>query len=177
MNEYKTVATTQGYHFYWSGPFSQWQACQISLWGVQFNTAEQAMMYGKAQVFDDAVTGAEILAASDPGKQKALGRKVAGFTEEKWDEVKCDLVREINFAKFDQNKGLRRKLFQTAPKLLVEASPIDTIWAIGLDAETASITPEEDWPGQNLLGRILTDVREALTARYPEEAKACRAGV
>ncbi|MEO0749063.1 MAG: NADAR family protein [Pseudomonadota bacterium] len=170
------MADTQGYHFYWSGPFSQWQTCQISLWDVQFNTAEQAMMFGKARVFDDGETGAKILAATDPGKQKALGRQVRGFSEERWDEVKCDLVREINLAKFDQNKGLRRKLFQTAPKLLVEASPIDTIWAIGLDAETAAITPEKDWPGQNLLGRILTDVRDAMSKSYPVEAKACSVG-
>ena len=170
------MTATQGYHFYWSGPFSQWQPCQISLWGVAFNCAEQAMMYGKALLFEDSDAAQAILAAQEPGKQKALGRTVRGFVERTWVERRQELLKDINLAKFDQNKGLRRKLFQTALKLLVEASPLDTIWGIGLDADTAAETPTEDWPGQNLLGRILTQVREDLSTRYPAEASACMVG-
>lgn len=167
------MSETQGYHFYWNGPFSQWQISQFTLWGIDFNTAEQAMMVGKARLFGDESTAAEIMAAEDPGKQKALGRKVHGFDEDVWDANKVGLVKQINFAKFDQNKGLRRKLFQTIPMLMVEASPMDTIWGIGLDEANARQTPTENWPGQNLLGRIVTEVRNELAVKFPEEAKAC----
>ncbi len=170
------MTVTSGHHFYWSGPFSQWQPYRFTLWGIDFNTAEQAMMVGKARLFKDEATATEIMATTDPGKQKALGRKVQGFDESVWDSNKVALVREINLAKFAQNKGLRRKLFQTAPKLLVEASPLDVIWGIGLDAQTAAATPENEWPGRNLLGRVLTEVREELTKIHPEEAKACFSG-
>ncbi|MDM8168655.1 NADAR family protein [Roseovarius sp.] len=170
------MTTPQGYHFFWSGPFSQWQPCRMSLWEVEFNCAEQAMMYGKALMFEDRDTASQILAAQDPGKQKALGRTVRGFDEGTWANGRYALVREVNLAKFDQNKGLRRKLFQTAPKPLAEASPMDTIWGIGLDADTAAQTPVADWPGQNLLGRILTEIRDELSTRHPAEAAACMAG-
>lgn len=133
------------------------------------------MMWKKAMLFDDTEIAAAIQAAQEPGKQKALGRKVRGFDEATWDAHKRQIVTEVSHAKYLQNKGLRRKLFQTAPKKLVEASPFDVIWGIGLDAADAQNTTEEYWPGQNLLGQILTQVREELARDFPEEARACAA--
>ena len=165
--------TDATHNFFWSGPFSQWFACEFSLDGHDYKTAEQAMMHGKALLFGDDDTAQKIMSASDPGKQKALGREVRGFDQDRWDREKADLVTRINLAKFDQNKGLRRKLFQTGKLPLVEASLLDLIWGIGLDAEAASQTSPDAWPGQNLLGRILTEVRETLSQLYPQEAAAC----
>ena len=164
------------YHFFWSGPFSQWHQSRFELDGVSFMTAEQAMMYRKATMFGDSETAALILTEEEPGRQKALGRRVRGFSDAQWDAAKYDVVRQVNFAKFRQNKGLRRKLFQTDPLPMVEASPVDTVWGIGLDAAQAAKTPAEFWPGQNLLGRILTEVRAELGHEYPDELRACAAG-
>jgi ribA/ribD-fused uncharacterized protein len=155
--------------FYWNGPFSQWQYSEFEMRDVKFTSAEQAMMYFKAALFEDMHTAQLILEASEPGKQKALGRKVAGFRQSKWDEHKEDIVTRVNIVKFQQNKGLRRKLFQTGEKILVEASPMDTIWGIGLDAETAALTHPDDWPGQNLLGIIMMRVRNMLHLEFPDE--------
>lgn len=127
-------------------------------------------MYRKAQVFGDLEIAAKILETPDPGRQKALGRQVRGFDARIWDAQKTEIVRQINLAKFSQNKGLRRKLFQTGDTVLVEASPMDTIWGIGLDAKRAANMPAAEWPGQNRLGQILTEVRETLKARFPDEA-------
>ncbi len=44
--------------------------------------------------------------------------------------------------------------------ILAEASPMDKIWGIGLDAKTAEIMPPDEWPGKNLLGKILMELRE-----------------
>ena len=160
----------ENYEFFWSGPFSQWKRARFQIDGVEFNTAEQAMMYAKAMLFGDTDIAGQILVTSDARKQKALGRKVRGFDAAMWDANKEDIVREANRAKFGQNEGLRRKLFQTGHKTLVEAAPNDAIWGIGIDEATARVTPPDQWPGQNLLGRILTEVREELRAQYPEEA-------
>ncbi len=161
------------HHFFWSGPFSQWSACVFELRGYRYGTAEQAMMHGKALIFGDDETAQAIMQTDEPGRQKALGRQVRGFDQAIWDQRKYALVSEISLAKFGQNKGLRRKLFQTGKLPLVEASPLDLIWGIGLDAEAASQTSPDAWPGQNLLGRILTEVRETLSQLYPQEAAAC----
>jgi ribA/ribD-fused uncharacterized protein len=157
------------YFFFWSGPFSQWQRCEFELDDITFNTAEQAMMYFKALLFNDLEIAGKISKAIDPGKQKALGRQVRNFSERKWDEHKIDIVHRVNLAKFGQNKGLRRKLFQTGEKTLVETSPHDLIWGIGLDESRALETPVNQWPGQNLLGQVLTDVRDQLREVFPEE--------
>lgn len=162
-------STNGKYHFYWSGPFSQWQRSEFELDGCQFVTAEQAMMYFKAVLFKDAETAELILEAADPGRQKALGRRVRNFSESVWDANKCEIAYRINLEKFRQNKGLRRKLFQTGERKLVEASPVDTIWGIGLEASVADVTPEALWPGQNLLGETLTKVRDDLRALFPAE--------
>ncbi len=164
------VQNSVGYHFYWNGPFSQWQHAEFDLDNVQFVTAEQAMMHQKALLFGDVEIAEAILLSADPGKQKALGRRVKNFDEGVWDAQKYEIVRRINYAKFSQNKGLRRKLFQTGEKKLVEASPLDTIWGIGLDINTAEITDPALWPGQNLLGQILTQVRDQLAIECPDEA-------
>ncbi|WP_317055416.1 NADAR family protein [Roseovarius rhodophyticola] len=156
--------------FYWSGPFSQWQRSLFELDGKTFKTAEQAMMYLKAVLFGDLDIAQKILQADDPGTQKALGRQVRGFDEGVWEANRVEIVHRVNLAKFDQNKGLRRKLFQTLGKDLVEASPVDIIWGIGLAAEVARVTPRDLWPGQNLLGKVLTEVRDILETRYPDEA-------
>ncbi|HQY44723.1 MAG TPA: NADAR family protein [Paracoccaceae bacterium] len=158
------------WHFFWSGPFSQWQTCTIVLDGKSFNCAEQAMMHAKAELFADQDAAAAILAATEPGRQKALGRTVRGFDEAIWDAHKVAIVQRISLEKFRQNKGLRRKLFQTGGAVLVEASPLDQVWGIGLDADKAKTTPPGEWPGRNLLGTILTEVKAALAAEFPDEA-------
>lgn len=161
------------YEFYWKGPFSQWHHSEFELDGVHFATAEQAMMYFKAILFKDSETAREILGSTDPGKQKALGRQVRSFREDVWDANKIGIVRRISLTKFGQNKGLRRKLFQTMGKTLVEASPMDTVWGIGLNATDAATMEPSDWPGQNLLGEILTDTRAELAKAHKDEARAC----
>lgn len=161
------------HHRFWSGPFSQWFACEFTLDGVTYGTAEQAMMHGKALIFGDQDTAARNMASTDPGRQKALGRQVAGFEQTQWDTHKTAQVTRINLAKFGQNKGLRRKPFQTGNVPLAEASPLDIIWGIGLDAAAAASTPSDEWPGQSLPGRILTGVRETLAQEHPTEPAAC----
>jgi len=160
------------YHFFWSGPFSQWHPSLIKLDGVIFDFAEQAMMHQKALLFEDTQAAERILSAPEPSEQKAIGQQVRAFDQATWDARKINIVLRISRAKYQQNDGLRRKLFQTGRALLAEASPHDLIWGIGMDAKTAAVTDPDYWPGQNLLGRILTQVRDEMAAMYPDQAMA-----
>lgn len=166
----KNPVVTQFFYFFWSGPFSQWHNCRFQARSHVYNCAEQYMMHSKALLFGDDFTAEKILASHDPSEQKALGKQVKKFSEATWQKNRKRIVLEGNLAKFSQNKGLRRKLFQTGDALLVEASPIDVIWGIGLSETEAKKTSPSQWQGLNLLGKTLTEVRGKLNAAFPDEA-------
>lgn len=157
------------YHFFWSGPLSQWHPSNFIIGERDYYCAEQYMMHQKAILFGDHQSARKILSAINPAKQKAIGKQVCGFNESKWRSRREDIVYDGNLAKFSQNKGLRRKLFQTGNAILVEASPRDTIWGIGLSENAAKNKPPAEWPGMNLLGKVLAKVRESLRSEFPDE--------
>ena len=132
--------------------------------GVRYATAEHWMMAGKARLFDDADALAKVLANDDPGAAKAAGRAVRGFDEARWLAHRFDLVVAGNHAKFAQHPVLERFLLSTGDQVLVEASPVDAIWGIGLAAGDPRAHDPAQWPGLNLLGFALMAVRERLGA-------------
>jgi ribA/ribD-fused uncharacterized protein len=103
-----------------------------------------------------------IMQTSNPRRQQELGRAVTGFDEATWNAVARDIVYQGNYGKFTQNVDLHKRLLDTHPTLLVEASPIDRIWGIGLSESDALLIPPEEWPGTNWLGQVLTLLREDL---------------
>jgi ribA/ribD-fused uncharacterized protein len=139
--------------------FSQWFEAPFEKDGRSYPTAEHFMMAGKAELFGDSVMRDAILAADSPGKAKALGRKVQGFDEAKWLERRWDIVVEANMLKFGQNQDLREFLLATNDKVLVEASPFDKIWGIGMAVSHADALDPSKWKGLNLLGFALMEVR------------------
>ena len=158
--------------FFWNGPFSQWTASPFELDGQSYLCAEQYMMQQKAELFGDWEVAAQIAEVRDPGLQKALGRRVRGFDAVIWDREKVGVVERGSMAKYQQNRGFRRKLFQTIGATLVEASPLDVIWGIGLAANDPAARDRRQWRGENLLGQILTGVRDRLAREMPDEANA-----
>ena len=143
-------------------PFSQWYCCQFVVDALTFNCAEQFMMHGKAVLFGDADVAAEIMAADHPRTHKALGRKVKNFDGAVWERERMRIVKDGNRAKFTQNDELLAKLLATNGTTLVEASPYDKIWGIGLGEEDPRAQDPKQWKGQNLLGKILTELRDSL---------------
>ncbi|MEO0340141.1 MAG: NADAR family protein, partial [Bacteroidota bacterium] len=87
---------------------------------------------------------------------------VRGFKPEVWDENKVEIVVEGNFHKFSQAPELKEFLLNTKDRILVEASPYDKIWGIGLNAQAEGIENPDTWKGQNLLGFALMEVRDQL---------------
>ena len=145
-----------------ASPFSQWYRCTFTVGENTFNCAEQYMMHGKALLFGDAETALEILAADHPRDHKALGRKVKPFDDATWKREREAIVRAGNHAKFTQNPALLELLLATNGTTLVEASPYDKIWGIGLAATDPRAQDPNQWKGQNLLGKILTELRDSI---------------
>jgi ribA/ribD-fused uncharacterized protein len=120
------------------------------------------MMAEKARLFGDEAARAQILKASSPNAAKQLGRQVKHFDEQVWAESRFQLVVAGNLAKFSQNHELGNYLLGTGDKVLVEASPVDRIWGIGLAAGDAQAKNPEQWRGLNLLGFALMETRQRL---------------
>lgn len=145
-----------------TSPFSQWYRSTFVVDHTRFGCAEQFMMHGKAMLFGDHGVAAEILAAEHPRDHKALGRKVSGFDAGVWDRECQRIVYAGNRAKFTQDQALLDTLLATKGTTLVEASPFDKIWGIGLSAEDPRAQDPAQWRGKNLLGIVLTKLRDDL---------------
>ena len=141
-------------------PFSNFHHARFTLYGQDFTSAEQAFMWCKAWLFGDTDVAKEILVAKTPIEAKKLGRKVGGFNETMWQAMRTRVMYMVIVAKFGQNAELWDKLSETIGTKMVEASPKDMVWGIGLSEDNARKTPEEEWRGQNLLGKMLTKYRE-----------------
>ena len=157
--------------FFWkSGPFTQWYNSKFTGSSefdpkhekLEFCNAEQWMMFNKAHLMGDVVTAARIMETTNPKQIKQLGREVRSFSEKVWNKHKIDIVYQGNKLKFTQCEYLKEILINTAPKTLVEASPADKIWGIGLNENDPNAPYPDRWKGQNLLGNILTRLRDDL---------------
>ncbi len=142
--------------------FSQWYEASFELDGIKYPTAEHYMMAEKARLFQDEAILEQILAANHPGEAKKLGRLVKGFQQETWEKHRVAIVVRGNKGKFEQNERLQDFLLGTREKILVEASPRDLIWGIGLAQNHLDADNPYKWRGLNLLGFALMEVRSIL---------------
>jgi len=144
--------------------FSQWFSSPFEEDGAIYPTSEHYMMAEKARLFGDEENRARIMRAGSPGAAKAIGREVRGFHEEEWGRERYGIVVRANVAKFSHHSELRAYLIGTRNRVLVEASPKDRIWGIGLEAKDPRAGNPLQWKGLNLLGFALMKVRTRLAA-------------
>lgn len=141
---------------------SQWWECDFVYDGMTFKSTEHWMMYKKALLFNDLNIAALILKCNSPGEAKKLGREVSNFENDVWNQHRMNIVVEGNVLKFSQNKDLETFLLNTKDRILVEASPVDEIWGVGLSKDSEKIHNPNTWRGLNLLGFALMQVRDIL---------------
>ena len=141
---------------------SQWYPAPFEVDGVRFATAEHYMMWGKARLFGDEEAAAKIVAAGHPKQAKDLGRTISKFDEDTWVAERLAIVTAGNVEKFRQNPDLLAFLLGTRQRVLVEASPLDRVWGIGLAADDERARDPARWRGLNLLGEALMAARETL---------------
>lgn len=145
--------------FFWGGEFSQWYKAPIVIDHIQYNCNEQYMMASKALLFNDSESLNKILKSKSPGEQKSIGRSVKNFDDVIWKQHARLIVYRANFAKFTQHADLREILLNTHHREIVEASPEDFIWGIGMAENHPDILDRSKWLGTNWLGEILMQVR------------------
>ena len=143
------------------GPFafSQWHKSPFEVGGVVYHTAEHWMMAEKARLFEDPKAEAKILKYLQPRDAQNMGREIRNFNQEVWDAHKFEIVRQGSIHKFEQNDLLRGYLLGTGDRVLVESSPVDEVWGIGLKDSDPKARDPLTWKGTNLLGFALTEAR------------------
>lgn len=164
----------------------------------KFISNEHFMMYAKARNFNDemsarkimeinnnplakdfldgVITSSQIISDRKLSEEwkvmmmsvKQAGRKVIGFDEKVWSAKREVVVRFGAKLKFEQNPLLMEELLKTDGFRLVEASKFDKIWGAGLWENELLRTAEVDWPGMNLLGKILEEVRSKFSLERKE---------
>ncbi len=145
--------------------FSQWWPAPFTVEGVRYATAEHWMMAAKAKMCNDDDALRRIMETDDPAAAKFVGRHVKNWNESAWVGCRLDVVIEGSYHKFYQNKELGDYLLSTGTSLLVEASPSDKIWGVGMKASDPRITNPRLWEGLNLLGMALMVARGDLMLR------------
>lgn len=153
---------TDKYVFFWNGVFSQWYTSKFVIEGVEYNCCEQYMMAQKALLFNDMESHKMIMYSKSPDEQKRFGRRVKGFDKDKWEAVCRQIVFDANMAKFTQNPKMLEELMDTKELEIVEASPYDKIWGIGLHETDPKALDKSQWEGTNWLGEAIMSVREKL---------------
>jgi hypothetical protein len=141
---------------------SNFKHCEIFSNDNVFKNTEQMFIYHKALFFEDIEIANKILNTPVPYEAKALGRQVKNYNDEEWSKVRCQAMFQANLCKYTQNEDLKTKLLSTGDKILVEVNPNDNIWGIGLEENSPEIYDETKWRGQNLLGKVLMEVRDYL---------------
>lgn len=143
------------------GCLTQWYPSPFTLDGVAYPTAEHYMMAEKARLFGDTAAVDKILADPDPGRAKGPRPPCQGLRRA---DVGAGTLRHRGPGQpgVRRARRLRDFLFSTTGKVLVEASPHDTVWGIGFDEHQPKALRPSQWSGLNLLGFALMDAREAL---------------
>jgi ribA/ribD-fused uncharacterized protein len=153
------------------GCLSQWYPSPFTEDGHTFATAEHYMMWRKAVLFDDQETAARVLAAEDPRQAKDLGRQVRNFDQATWAAERYGIVVDGNTRKFSAHEPMRSFLVGTGDRVLVEASPLDRVWGIGLREDDPHAADPARWRGLNLLGFALCAVRDLLPGTNPIDSR------
>lgn len=160
MTKVKNYVETDTHVIFLRGPFSNFAKAHIKYRGQNFQNTEQAFMYAKALEFNDSEIAEQLLDPSlQPWEAKELGRKVSGYIDSVWGSVRYQRMLEVNQEKY-KIEFYRRLLLDTKDKNIIEANPRDNVWSCGLSETHPDVTDPSKWKGRNLLGNILTEIRQ-----------------
>lgn len=157
---------TEKFVFFWETAdiYSNWHPAKFRMNGHTFANSEQAMMYEKAKLMGDENIMAKVLKTTNPKSVKALGREV-----KPWKKHRLEIMTNICLAKFKANPTLTEQLLATGNKIIIEASPYDNIWGIGMRDSDEGVENPKNWQGLNLLGEALMNVRKVLKQEKSKE--------
>lgn len=154
------MRVTDTHIYFWGGRFSNFFPITFFAENHKFYTSEQYYMWRKAKFFEDEENAELILNVKSPADAKALGRKVRNYDDKLWSEVRYQIMVKACVMKFNASQNMFDFIVNTGDKVLVEASPFDRIWGVGLTQDNDDILFEHRWKGENLLGKALMEVRD-----------------
>lgn len=154
-----------GLCLFWTGTFSNWKHASFKdpVSGLVFENSEQCFMYYKARFFHDEKIMEQIARTPLPRENKELGRQIKNFNHSAWDMVCRGYMTYANYLKYAQNEDMKAELLSTIGLHMVEASPVDCVWGIGLAEDNPDAANPLKWRGTNYLGDCLDDVRLRLS--------------
>lgn len=157
--------TQAGFTFFFSRdcPLSNFYPATFTINGHTFNCAEQFIQHSKAVLFNDQKTAQDIIHEPLPEKQKQLGRQVTNFNAKLWEDSIQKIVTRGLAQKFEENNDLKTFLRNTGSNELVEASPRDTLFGIGLGMSNEAKTDKSKWRGKILQGQMLQKIRSEMS--------------
>lgn len=153
--------------------YSNFYPAAFEIEGKVFPTSEHYFMYAKAMKFDpNGPVTYETLVSSTPAEAKKQGRQVRFFSESSWSAVDQQIMYEACLAKFSQNSELKKQILETGDNTIVECSPRDRKWGIGMGKNNPDAQNPDKWRGRNLLGETLMRVRAQLREELSEQETA-----
>lgn len=164
------MKTTDQFVLFWRTPevYSNWHPATFHAGKVLvFANSEQYMMWAKAWIMGDAEMALAMLFETRPRTLKAMGREVQNYREALWVKHRLAVMVSGCYLKFSQNPAMKAELLATGARRLVEASPDDRNWGIGLEESDPRCLDPNQWEGLNLLGEALMIVRELLRQDLP----------
>ena len=144
MTEEKKIIKFHGY----KNPLSNFYESNFRIGTFIYPTVEH---FYQSQKSDDAYERMDILMADTPKEAKQMGKEIE-VPRNNWDEKKLIFMWKALYAKFTQNKELKKYLLDTDPAELIEDSPWDSFWGRG-----------KDWNGENKLGKMLMKLRKDIS--------------
>ena len=130
------------------GCFSNFSKHGFTLKEQHWPTVEH---YFQAQKYPGLPQEDAIRLAHDPMQAKIMGQSRDFPLRPDWEAVKDNIMHEAVQAQFEQHPDIRAVLLGTGTETLIEAARNDSYWGYGPDGK-----------GQNKLGLILMEVRDAL---------------
>ena len=128
-----------------------------------FRHVEEYLFLKIAGFANDEISQHRIREAATPAQCKAIGRNIK-VDKKRWFPEENKVMQRALYAKFSQNEELKDFLLSTGEKTLLEASPSDRYWGIGVSlGKVASSTPL-NYTGKNKLGELLMNLRTQLSS-------------
>lgn len=162
----KGSITDGKYVAFWGSVFSNFFPCHFTLNRKEWTSSEKYFMYMKAVTFGDEKVAKEIYKLDDPRQIKEFGRKVKNYDDNVWDEVREQIMYNAVKAKFEQDGLCNYCILEYPHETFIEGNPYDKIWGVGIKFNDNRIFDKTNWNGKNLLGKILTKVRDEIIEQY-----------
>jgi len=171
---YETIKLRRGYMqhgerftlFDATAVFAPWHTATTIIEGMTFSSVLHYIVYRKAELFRDRDLMAIILSITDQAELKGLNNTVKYFEKIVWKMVLKEILDNGYKALFQQHEPLMSQLAATKGTTLVFADKTDPEWGNGLHKDDPQINDRKVWPGKNLLGEFLTELRVKLTGTY-----------